>query len=243
MIDGVKIIDTDFNAISSLNGAKMAKVSQNVITGMKNLYCQDKSLNTNFYRMQAEKVYKRLSWIKPIDNKIDDVIFVKKDVGKGIVIPLDVSSIKKAWTYYRLIYNEHNTVEIPLRSKKKSNSSIKNDDSYVLNNFDALFDKLSQNISGVDLYVKELEDMQKKLGKKEKEHETAFKKLDTEKNNFDEFIAKERKALEEEKKAFAKEKEIELKKIEKANNELAIRFKKLQELTEELNKKIAKLSK
>lgn len=243
MIDGVKIIDTDFNAISSLNGAKMAKVSQNVITGMKNLYYQDKSLNTNFYRMQAEKVYKRLSWIKPIDNKIDDVIFVKKDVGKGIVIPLDVSSIKKAWIYYRLIYNEHNTVEIPLRSKKKSNSSIKNDDSYVLNNFDALFDKLSQNISGVDLYVKELEDMQKKLGKKEKEHDTAFKKLDTEKNNFDEFIAKERKSLEEEKKAFAKEKEIELKKIEKANNELAIRFKKLQELTEELNKKIAKLSK
>ena len=42
MIDGVKIIDTDFNAISSLNGAKMAKVSQNVITGMKNLYYQDK---------------------------------------------------------------------------------------------------------------------------------------------------------------------------------------------------------
>lgn len=242
MIDGVKLVDLNFTSISSLNDSKSAFVSGNVIKGMKRLYYQDGQKSMTIYRQKAEELYHSLSYVKPVEYQIDDVIYCKNYQESSLALPFEANKLKSIWLYYRLIYNENETVT-STRSHKKTSTISKVDDSYVLNNFDSLFAKLSKNISGVDLYVKELENMRQNVAKQEKVHVSKEKALTEEQKKFEDYMHEERKKLENEKKAFDKTKKEELKKIEKSNKELALRFQKLQTLTDELNKKIVLLAK
>lgn len=242
MIDGFQLIDIDFSSITLLNGSKSAFVSENVLKGMKCLYYQDGQKNSSVYRQKAEELYQNLSFVKPIEYEIDDVLYCKKYQEHPFVFPQEIQKLKSIWLYYRLVYNE-NGVVTSSRSYKKSSNTSKVDDSYVLNNFDSLFAKLSKNISGVDLYVKELENMRKNALKQEKSHISKEKAFSLEQKKFEEYIHEEKKKLENEKKMFEKEKKEEQKKIEKANKDLTIRFQKLQSLTDELNQKITLLTK
>lgn len=242
MIDGFKLIDVDFTSITVLNGSKSAFVSENVLNGMKRLYYQDGQRNSSVYRQKAEEFYQNLSFLKPVEYEIEDVLYCDHYQEHPFVFPQEIRKLKSIWLYYRLVYNE-NGVVTSSRSHKKSSTSSKVDDSYVLNNFDSLFSKLSKNISGVDVYVKELENMRKNILKQEKSHVSKEKALFLEQKKFEEYIHEEKKKLENEKKMFEKEKKEEQKKIEKANKDLTLRFQKLQDLTDELNQKIASLTK
>ena len=139
-----------------------------------------------------------------------------------------VNNIKQLWTEFRLIYNEHNhdqknidlNVNKPVEDTKEinlDNKTLESDastfstvgpiptvenikkDSYVISNFDSLFDDLANDVTGANKFIGDLINMKNDVDKSNKLLDEARLNMEKEKADFDELIKVERSNIEKEK--------------------------------------------
>lgn len=171
--------------------------------------------NRKEYRNRIDKMYEDIK-VKPIDNEIDNILYFDNYVEKGIVIKPKASSLKQFWTEYRLISNEKNNPP-----KKMKTSTSKKD----LDNFDELFEALSQRVSEINKYIDELKNM----------------KMDIDIKNTQ--LEEDKEKLSEEKKQFLSYKKTEEHKIKEEKETLKINFERLQTIIDDLDKKLVSIDK
>ena len=199
--------DIDMNTQNNNIPTNGIKVDDNFVNDLKEYNKKMSILNQEDYREKVDKLYKSLGNIKPIDNEINDIIYFNNYEENGIVINETPTFLKQTWTEYRLIYNE------------KTDTSIL-ENSFVLDNFDALYDNLSQKIVGVGNYIEELNIM-----KREASDETLRLRISRE--NF-----------ELEKMEFDSYRKSEIERLENKEKDLNEKMNKVNTLIESLNEKI-----
>lgn len=102
-VNGLKKVDVFNDVVSRLEDSKKARVSDDVVSGMKNYYN-----NKQDYRERVNILAENLNGVKPIDNLVNNVIYLSNFVEKGIAIKTSIISFKQIWIEYRLIFNEKN---------------------------------------------------------------------------------------------------------------------------------------
>ncbi len=246
ILSDLRKIDLDISNISVVNGVKPAKVSNNVLSGIKNFYHSPTSKNKNTYRDRIKTLYDNLKDIKPENFKVNNVIYTKNYIEKGIAISSNINSLKQLWVEFRLIYNELNAVKkIEVKPKEKIEREIENymenKESYVLSNFDELFDKLNKKVDGTSKYISELKNMKENVITSSGVLENSKKLFEQEKANFEKYVALERQKLEKERQEFEAIKKAQDLKIEKEKEKLDKNYKRLQDLTDKFNEQVSKL--
>lgn len=218
MLGEIKKIDISNINFSILDNLKIAKVSDNVIEGLKKYY----NVSIEKIRDKVNDLYETVYFIKPLETKDIEILYTTNYLEKGVPGPKNIRVFKQLWTQYRLVFNE-----------KENKTMPKITDSYVLTNFDDIFNKLSKKIDGFDSYIQELKTMKNNLN-------ISNKKLEDDKNNFELYITDEKKKIETAKKEFEMIKKAQEEKIELAKKEIDINFKKLQDLIDKFNEKVNK---
>lgn len=223
----VRNIELPENLFSNLGELKSKKIENKKITPIEaeEPLIKDFQFDTNVkltnysnrqeYRDRIDKMYEDIKEIKPIDNEIDNILYFNNYVEKGIVIKPKVSSLKQFWTEYRLISNEKNTKRTPQNQKIEQKKS--------LDNFDELFEALSQRVSEINKYIDELKEMKATIDKKSDKLEEDKEKLATERKNFLDY------------------KQTEEHKIKEEKENLKINFTKLQTIIDDLDKKLVSI--
>ena len=141
-------------------------------------------LNKDNYRGRINKLYNDIGSIKPIDNEINNIVYFDDYEEIGLVLNKKNVSLKQVWTDYRLLYNE----------KQKEVDVMEN--SFVLDNFDELFDKLSNKIDGVDNYINELNYMKQEMDDHSLKLEYSRETLELEKLSFEKYCKEQNEKLE-----------------------------------------------
>lgn len=136
-------------------------------------------INRKNYRDKMNELYDNINYVKPIDD-INDVIYFNNYDEVGIVVNKNDVSLKQIWTEYRLIFNE----------KVKESDNVM-EDSFVLDNFDVLYDKLNKKVAGFDKYVNELNSLKKEIDNDNGNLKTMKESLEKEKMEFENYRAKE----------------------------------------------------
>ena len=237
-------INIDISKLSVIDGVKPAKVSTNVLNGIKNYYNFTPKLSKDQYRQKAKKIYDNLKDLKPESFQTNNVIYAKNYLEKGISIPISVNSLKQIWTEYRLIYNELNNqkkLEVKPKQERNIEKYMENKESYVLSNFDEIFDKLNKQVDGTSKYVSEIKDMKESIISSNNILENSKKTFEKEKESFEKYITSERQKLEKERQEFETIKKAQDLKIQKEKEKLDKNYKRLQELTDKFNDQITKL--
>lgn len=172
------------------------------------------------YRDRIDRMYEEIKGIKPIDNEIDNILYFNNYVEKGIVVKPKVSSLKQFWTEYRLINNEKTEQNSQLeQTNSKEYYQVKKIDK-ELDDFDKLFEALSQRVSEINQYIDELKEMRTNIDKTNKKLEADMKKLANERSQFNTYKQKEESKLNKEK------------------ENLKINFNRLQTIIDDLDKKL-----
>ena len=174
--------------------------------------------NRKEYRDRIDRMYEDIKEIIPIDNEIDNVLYFNNYVEKGIVVKPKVSSLKQFWTEYRLINNEkadkkHRFI-LPINNQLQDKS---------LDNFDELFEALSQRVSEINKYIDELKEMRINI------------------NMTSNKLAEDKVKLADEKKQFLNYKKEEEYKIKEEKENLKINFARLQTIIDDLDKKLVSI--
>lgn len=177
--------------------------------------------NRQEYRDRIDKMYKDLKGIIPIDTEVDNVLYFNNYVEKGIVVKPKVSSLKQFWTEYRLISNEKQ--EKNEKNEKKQTNTSKHKEE--LNEFDELFEALSQRVSEINQYIDELKEMRVSINKTSQKLEADKEKLANERSQFNTYKQKEENKLQKEK------------------ENLKINFDRLQTIIDDLDKKLVSIEK
>lgn len=139
----------------------------------------------NEYRDRINRMYDEIN-IKPIDNEVEDTLYLDNYVEKGIVVKPKVSSLKQFWTEYRLINNEKH-MDFNKRSSKDFAS------------FDDLFEALSVRITEINKYIDELKEMKANIVITTNKLAQDKEKLSNERREFNSYREKEESKLREEK--------------------------------------------
>ena len=172
---------------------------------------------TSKYRERITKMYESLEDLTPINNEIDNVLYFNNYIERGIVVKPKVSSLKQFWTEYRLIKNEKIRPKNNIEQKEKNNNQT--------NNFDDLFKALSERVTEINKYIDELKEMKTDID------ETSDK------------LKKEQIDLKEEKQRFMDYKKEEEEKLEKEKESLKINYDRLQNIINDLDKKLNEIEK
>lgn len=183
------------------------ELDSNFVENLRN-YNNLNKINKKNYREKMDNLYNNLKDIKITDD-INDEIYFDNYNELGIVINEKDTLIKQIWTEYRLIYNEH----------QKEGESIM-EDSFVLDNFDILYDKLNKKVDGFDKYINELSILKKEI--------------DTDSDN----IKLAKQDLEDERKEFENYKLKELEKLNKQELEVNNKLNRVNELIKKLDEKM-----
>lgn len=120
-VSGVKKVDVFNDIVSRLEDSKKARVSDDVVSGMKNYYN-----NKQDYRSRVQLLANNLAGVKPIDSEVNNVIYLSNYMEKGIAIKTSIVSFKQIWVEYRLIYNEN--------AYKEENKNVVDDNTSVMFN-------------------------------------------------------------------------------------------------------------
>ncbi len=161
-------------------------------------------MNKEEYRSKISKLYSDIGVVNPIDSEINGVVYFDDYVENGIVMNKNNVSLKQLWTEYRLIYNE----------KKKDGDKIM-ENSFVLDNFDELFEKISKKVDGLDKYIGDLNSLKKEVDSNNEELVNAKTDFELEKVKFENYRRSEIARLSQ------KEKELN-DKIKKINNLISV---------------------
>lgn len=156
-------------------------------------------LKKDEYRKRINKLYNDIGDIKPIDSDVNNVIYFDDYEEVGLIVNKSDISLKQIWTEYRLIYNE----------KQKDLEEVK-ENSFVLDNFDTLFEKISKKVDGFDKYIDDLNSIKKEIDADSLNIENGKANLEMEKIKFENYRNEEMVRLEQ------KEKELN-DKLEKLN--------------------------
>lgn len=173
---------------------------------------------TNNYRERITKMYENLEDLTPVNNEIDNILYFNNYVEKGIVIKPKISSLKQFWTEYRLIRNE------------KTNSKIEDTTSIDLinnqtSNFDELFTALSERVTEINKYIDELKEMKSDIDESNNKLKQDTINLQEEKERFMDYKKREEDKLKEEKKS------------------LKVNYDRLQNIINDLDKKLNEIEK
>lgn len=171
--------------------------------------------NRREYRNRIDRMYEDIKEIIPIDNEIDNVLYFNNYVEKGIVVKPKVSSLKQFWTEYRLINNE--------KAEKRYQPITNSLKEKELDDFDKLFDALSQRVTEINKYIDELKEMRINIDKKTRE------------------LAEDKEKLADERKEFVNYKKNEENKINEEKENLKINFARLQTIIDDLDKKLVSI--
>lgn len=169
-------------------------------------------INRKNYRDKMNELYDNINYVKPIDN-INDVIYFNNYDEVGIVVNKNDVSLKQIWTEYRLIFNE----------KVKESDNVM-EDSFVLDNFDVLYDKLNKKVDGFDKYVNELNSLKKEI--------------DNDNGN----LKTMKESLEKEKMEFANYRVKEIERLNKLELEVNDKLNRVNELIKKLDEKMEQIS-
>lgn len=169
-------------------------------------------INRKNYRDKMNELYDNINYIKPIDD-INDVIYFNNYDEVGIVVNKNDVSLKQIWTEYRLIFNE----------KVKESDNVM-EDSFVLDNFDVLYDKLNKKVDGFDKYVNELNSLKKEI--------------DNDNGN----LKTMKESLEKEKMEFANYRVKEIERLNKLELEVNDKLNRVNELIKKLDEKMEQIS-
>lgn len=192
-----------FNDISNLVDnisipSSSIKIEDKFIDELKK-YNKSSNLNNENYRKRINSLYDEIGMLKPIDNELDSVMYFDNYDEVGLVLNRKDISLKQIWTEYRLMYNEKN---------KEEDGIMKN--SFVLDNFDELFEKLSKKVNGVDKHINDLNLLRREIDADNVKLKSSRESLEVEKIKFDNYRREETARLEQ------LEKELNIK-IEKIN--------------------------
>ncbi len=169
-------------------------------------------INRKNYRDKMNELYDNINYVKPIDD-INDVIYFNNYDEVGIVVNKNDVSLKQIWTEYRLIFNE----------KVKESDNVM-EDSFVLDNFDVLYDKLNKKVDGFDKYVNELNSLKKEI--------------DNDNGN----LKTMKESLEKEKMEFANYRVKEIERLNKLELEVNDKLNRVNELIKKLDEKMEQIS-
>lgn len=191
------------------------KIDEKFLDELKNYNKNSKmnKLNKEEYRSKISKLYNDVGMIRPIDNEINNVIYFDDYEEVGLVLNKKNISLKQIWTEYRLIYNE----------KKKEEDEIM-ENSFVLDNFDELFDRLSKKVDGLDKYINDLNSLKKEV-------DSRNLKLDANRENF-----------ELEKIHFENYRRGEIARLEKMEKELNDKLNKINKMIINIDEKMNMIS-
>lgn len=165
------------------------------------------------YREKLENLYNDFNEINPIE--VEGNIYCNVYSEMGLSLNYDGNFLRQVWDCFRLVYNE--TIE------KESDSVEK---SFVLDNFDEIFDNLSKKVEDVDKYIDSLNMRKKDLESVSVSVSCDRDQLMQERNAFESYKMKENERL------IVKEKELD-EKLEKVNNLLKILDSKVDSLFKE----------
>lgn len=228
-LNGIKKVDVFNDIVSRLEDSKVAKVSDDVVSGMKNYY--NTGLNNNDYRNRVTSLAQNLESLKPIDNEVNDVIYLSDFMERGIAIKSTLNSFKQIWVEYRLLYNEINYKEEKIN---ELNDELKLEIKEKVTLEDNLDDDYKKLYTKVISFSKDVEGFNKRKIELNKQ----IVALEQKKNK----LSKEYEELENAKKEFEKYKEEELKKIDKLKNEVSGKVLSLQNLIDNLDNILEKAS-
>lgn len=200
-------IDLVSNDISS--GA--LKIKDDFLNELREYNEQSKMnhFNKEEYRERMNRLYNDIDMIKPIDSEINGIIYFDDYNEVGIVVNKSDISLKQAWTEYRLIYNE-----------KNSGEECVMENSFVLDNFDELFDRISKKVDGLDKHIGDLNSLKKEI-------DINNSKLKSEKEN-----------LEIERVTFENYKREEMSRLSMLEKELNNKMEKIESLVKVINDKL-----
>lgn len=153
------------------------------------------------YRERLEKLYSEFMEIVPID--VESEVYYDIYEEFGLSLNNDGEFLKQVWDCFRLIYNE------------KSDREDNMEKSFVLDNFDEIFDNLSRKVEDVDKYIDSLNMRKKDLESVSVSVSSDRDLLMQERDAFEGYKLKENERL------VAKEKELD-EKLEKVNNLLKV---------------------
>lgn len=187
------------------------ELDSNFVDNLRNYNSLNK-INKINYREKMDNLYNNLKDIKPLDN-INDVLYFDDYNELGISIEETNISLKQIWTEYRLIYNEY---------QKEGDNIMEN--SFVLDNFDILYDKLNKKVEGFDKYINELNSLKKEI--------------DTDNDN----IKIEKEELKQAQKDFENYKLQEIEKLNKRELEIANKLNRVNDLIKKLDEKMQELN-
>jgi len=173
------------------------------------------SLNTKKYRDRINRLSESIGFIKPIDSEINNVVYFSGYNEVGIVINKRDISLKQVWTEYRLIYNE----KIEMRNEIMENS-------FVLDNFDEIYDRISKKVSGLDKYVNDLNSLKSEINNDNDKLNSSKEIFEIEKIKFENYKNEEIIKLKN------KEKELNIK-LDKINNLISLFEEKLNGINNE----------
>ena len=227
-----KALDMPANLFSNLGGKSFAtkinepqstsnivKTNNELAEDMKEYYQSgdiklNKLSNQKQYRNRLNKMYESLKVLSPIDSEVKDTLFTSNYIEKGIVIKPTIEEMKQFWTEYRLMNNE----------KTKEQRRYNNPTSLYTNKesdeFDVLFDKLTNKVTEINEYIDELKELKASVDKKEKE------------------VAQNQEKLEIDRQTFLNYKQEEEEKIRKQKENLKNNFNKLQNIIDSLDTKL-----
>ena len=225
----VKNIELPENLFSNLGEIKSRKTEKKVTPSIVHSdplidnYKFDPNVKlTNYssrkeYRDRIDRMYEDIKEIIPIDNEIDNVLYFNNYVEKGIVVKPKVSSLKQFWTEYRLINNEKSDKKHQVRLYQTKEQDEE------LDNFDKLFDALSQRVSEINQYIDELKEMRSNIDKTTRKLEEDKEKLANERTQFNTYKQKEET------------------RINKEKENLKINFARLQTIIDDLDHKLVSI--
>ena len=193
------------------------------------------------YRDKITKLYNSINKITPIDNNINNVIYTQKGIEKGLLVKANINALRQMWTEYRLLYNELQTKEkIPPQEVSKGKTNINerrynmtDNESYVLSNFDEIFDELNKKVDGVNGIIGQLNEMKHKIS-------STNLVLNANKKSFELYMQEERSKLEKEKEELNLLKEAQEKKIKEEKEKISMHYKKISELVSKMNTQMDK---
>lgn len=163
------------------------KIEEEFIEELKNYTRSSRinNLNKEDYRNRINRLYNDIGSVKPVDNEINNVIYFNNYNEIGLVLNKKNVSLKQVWTEYRLLYNE----------KQKDVDIMES--SFVLDNFDELFEKLSKKVDGVDNYIDELNSMKNNIDNESMKLEYSRESLELDKVAFDNYCKEQTKKLDD----------------------------------------------
>ena len=190
------------------------------------------NLDKSKYRTRATMLYDELKAIKPIDNTINNVIYLQKNIEECLALNTNINTLKQIWTEYRLFYNEKNSN----KANQETQATNINDtqESYILSNFDEIFQELNQKVDGVNGIIQELNNMKQKI------HSSNLI-LGANQKSFELYMQQEIAKLEKEKEEFELLKNAQSKKLEEEHRKIATYYQRIQQLVAKMNSQIDKL--